>query len=227
MTAQVDHLVVAARSLAEGVAWCEATLGITPGPGGEHTLFGTHNRLFSVASAQFARAYFEVIAVNPGATPEGRHPGKRWFDLDDDSLRLAIAQGPSLVHFVVSTPDLVKARAALHALGIDRGPALHASRMTARGSLEWQITVRPDGQRLCKGTLPTLIQWGGVHPADAMPDSGVRLKAMGANHPQVDVLERAYAAIGLAGVEAVPGSTQLWAELDTPRGLVRLVSAGI
>jgi hypothetical protein len=31
---QLDHLVVAARTLDEGVAWCEATLGVTPGPGG-------------------------------------------------------------------------------------------------------------------------------------------------------------------------------------------------
>ena len=46
MTAQVDHLVIAASTLNEGVAWCEKTLGITPGAGGEHPLFGTHNRLF-------------------------------------------------------------------------------------------------------------------------------------------------------------------------------------
>ena len=40
-SAQIDHLVVAARTLVEGVAWCEATLGVVPGPGGEHALFGT------------------------------------------------------------------------------------------------------------------------------------------------------------------------------------------
>ena len=40
----IDHLVVAARSLDEGVAWCEATLGITPNAGGEHENYGTHNR---------------------------------------------------------------------------------------------------------------------------------------------------------------------------------------
>ena len=46
MTAQIDHLVIAANTLEEGVAWCERTLGITPGPGGEHPLMGTHNRFF-------------------------------------------------------------------------------------------------------------------------------------------------------------------------------------
>ena len=34
-TPMLDHLVVMAASLDEGVAWCEATLGVTPGPGGQ------------------------------------------------------------------------------------------------------------------------------------------------------------------------------------------------
>ena len=41
--------VVMAGTLAEGAAWCEAPLGVLPGAGGEHPLFGTHNRLLSVA----------------------------------------------------------------------------------------------------------------------------------------------------------------------------------
>ena len=53
MTLAVDHLVVAAASLAQGAAWCEATLGVTPGPGGTHVLFGTHNRLLKIATPTF------------------------------------------------------------------------------------------------------------------------------------------------------------------------------
>ena len=49
----VDHLVVAAATLDEGVAWCERTLGVTPAPGGKHALFGTHNRLLAIGSAAF------------------------------------------------------------------------------------------------------------------------------------------------------------------------------
>ena len=52
----LDHLVVAARSLDEGVRWCAATLGVTPGPGGKHPLMGTHNRLFGIAGDLFPRA---------------------------------------------------------------------------------------------------------------------------------------------------------------------------
>jgi hypothetical protein len=75
MQAHVDHLVVAARSLQEGVAWCEATLGITPGAGGEHPLFGTHNRLFRIATVNFPRVYFEIIAINSEAPCAINTPG--------------------------------------------------------------------------------------------------------------------------------------------------------
>jgi hypothetical protein len=65
MKTQIDHLVVMTSSLNEGVQWCEDTLGITPGPGGEHTLYGTHNRLFKVASPANPMAYVEFIAIDP------------------------------------------------------------------------------------------------------------------------------------------------------------------
>ena len=64
LASHIDHLVVAAASLDDGVRWCEKTLGITPGPGGEHPLMGTHNRLFTIATVQHPKAYFEIIAIN-------------------------------------------------------------------------------------------------------------------------------------------------------------------
>ena len=81
---RLDHLVEMADTLAEGVAWCEATLGVTPGPGGEHPLFGTHNRLLTVESAAFPLAYLEIIAINSEAAAAGRISAgsqKRWFDM--------------------------------------------------------------------------------------------------------------------------------------------------
>ena len=62
--AKLDHLVIMAHTLDEGVAWCEATLGVTPASGGEHPLMGTHNRLLRIDSAEFPSAYLELIAIN-------------------------------------------------------------------------------------------------------------------------------------------------------------------
>ena len=144
-------------------------LGITPGPGGQHPLMGTHNRLFSIASAAYPQAYFEIIAIDPGAV-------------------------------------------------------LQAERATSHGLLQWQITVRDDGQRLYDGTLPTLIQWGAVHPSEAMPASGITLEQLTVQHPQAEALADAYRAVGLDAVAVLPGPAKLQARLLTPRGPVLLAS---
>lgn len=226
-TSKLDHLVILASTLDEGVAWCEATLGILPGPGGAHALMGTHNRLFHVASAAFPRAYVEIIAIDPAATPTRGRGLRRWFDMDDPALREGIAMdGPQLVHWVASVPDVSSASAAWRMLGLDRGPVLTASRQTPSGLLQWQITVRDDGQRLLDGTLPTLIQWGDVHPADTMTDSGVSLLSFQLQHPQGGLLEAALQGIGLQRFEVCTGPAQLVAVLQTPRGRVTLSSSG-
>ena len=228
MTARVDHLVIAASTLQEGVAWCESTLGITPGPGGEHPLMGTHNRLFSIATEQYPRAYFEIIAINKEAARARINSAKRWFDLDNAALQAHLKQnGPQLIHFVASTPDAVAATQSLANLGIDRGELLSASRMTAHGLLSWQITVRTDGQRLMNGTLPTLIEWGEAHPTQHMAASGVTLQSLTASQPDVAQLTAAYSAIDLQGVAVVQGPAKLVAMLATPRGLVSLQSNGL
>ena len=228
MTAQVDHLVIAASTLGEGVAWCERTLGITPGPGGEHPLMGTHNRLFSIASRDYPAAYFEIIAINSGAACARIMGAKRWFDLENEALQATLKQnGPQLIHFVAST---LTADTAIHAwrqLGIDRGELLAASRMTAHGLLSWKITVRSDGQRLMHGTLPTLIEWGDVHPTQHMAASGMTLQSLTASLPNSDELKAAYDTIQLHGVDVVQGPPNLIATLQTPRGLVTLESKGI
>lgn len=222
MNAQLDHLVVAAATLDDGVAWCETTLGITPGPGGQHPLMGTHNRLFSIASQDFPGAYFEIIAIDPDAPAPAR---RRWFDLDDAALQARLhREGPQLVHWVARVDDAQAAVAALRAQGLDRGVVIAASRPTPQGLLQWQITVRPDGQRLLDGLLPTVIQWGEVHPAAAMPDSGITLQGLELQHPQALQLGAACAALGLKRAAVQEAPARLLVRLQTPRGLLELSS---
>ena len=235
MKTQIDHLVVMAASLDEGVQWCEDTLGITPGPGGEHEKYGTHNRLFKIASPQFPLAYFEIIAINPLAVIPKRAQVPRWFDMDNRTLQKAVAQGPRLVHFVSSTEDVKAARHVLRTQGIERGQVVHASRKSSKGTLNWQITVREDGERLFNGCLPTLIQWGKpeatdplrLHPRNSLPRSGVTLQSLTVSHPSGAKLQAAFDAIGLAHIAIETGPANLVASLQTPKGLVQLQSLGI
>ena len=225
--ATLDHLVVLASSLASGVAWAEATLGVTPGPGGEHPLMGTHNRLLRLRSGNHLpdAAYLEIIAINPGASPTLAVPARRWFDMDDPVLRERVAQqGPQLVHWVARVPALAAALLAWRELGIDRGEARAASRPTPGGLLQWQISLRPDGQRLFDGCLPTLIEWGPHHPTAAMPDSGLTLQSLTLQHPQAVVLQAACRAVGLHEILITEGPARLSAQLTTPRGPLALHS---
>ncbi|MFV0680709.1 VOC family protein [Ottowia sp.] len=226
---QLDHLVIMADTLDAGVAWCQSALGVTPGPGGEHPLFGTHNRLLDISSAAHPLAYLEIIAINPQATPTsatGAPPRTRWYDMDQTALRKHVrCHGPCLTHWVARVPDTQAAATALAVQGIDRGDVLAVSRQTPAGLLQWRITVRPDGQRLMDGCLPTLIEWGDVHPAQAMPGVGLQLQSLALRHPRATALHAALHAVGMPAIPVHQSERpELLATLHTPRGEITLSS---
>ena len=224
-TTALDHLVVWARTLEEGAGWCQSTLGVTPQTGGQHPLMGTHNLLLNITGLGRPRAYLEIIAIQPGVTP-GRAPGDlRWFDMDNPRLQQHIAEhGPQLVHWVARVPHIQVALTAWQARGLDSGPALAASRATPTGELRWQIAVRPDGQRLMDGAVPTPIEWGEQHPTDNLPPSPVHLTHWQISHPDAPSVQAALAAIGLNGLSVAHGPARLQATLTTPKGPVLLSS---
>lgn len=54
----------------------------------------------------------------------------------------------------------------------------------ARGNLHWRITIPDSGLSACDGLAPLLIDWGiGPHPAEQMPDHGLRLDMLSMTHP--------------------------------------------
>jgi Glyoxalase-like domain len=198
---EVDHLIVAADSLEAGAAWCEATLGVVPQPGGQHALMGTHNRLVNLSSDAFPRCYLEIIAIDPDAPPPGR---ARWFGLDRRP-----PGPPALIHVVARSTMLDMHRWGLIHKQMDPGLPVAAS----RGDLRWQILLRPDGSLL--PALPTLIQWDGPHPAERLPDQGLRLQSL-----QLDGLAApAREVLRLRGVKGELGGPCRWTvTLETPLG---------
>lgn len=206
--AQLDHLVVAARRLDEGRAWLEHQLGVPLSPGGEHARFGTHNALLNLGGG----AYLEVIAVNPAA-PAPERP--RWFGLDDPAMQASLAAGPRLIHWVARVPDLP---AALTASPEDHGEVLDM----VRGDLRWQLSVPEDGHLPLGGVLPSLIAWGGAHPTERLPASGVHFAHLGLSHPEPGRVHAALERLGLSGVAVQAGAPGLRADLLTPTKPVRL-----
>jgi hypothetical protein len=173
---RIDHITVAANSLAEGVAYAESALGVQIPAGGAHPLMGTHNHLLRLGDTLF----FEVIAPDPAARPAR----PRWFSLDDATMRARLAISPRLITWVVSTPDIDADLARLPPVA---GPAT----VLTRGDLTWRISVPSDGSMPFNGACPSLIQWpSGPHPALRMADLGCSLAKLDIAHPEAETIRR-------------------------------------
>ena len=206
----LDHLIVAATTLDQGVEWMAERVGARLQPGGKHVAMGTHNALLRIGP----RSYLEVIAIDP-ATPAPRRP--RWLDLDEPRMRATLAEGPALIHWAVRTRDI---DADAPRSPIDLGEIIPMT----RGDLCWRLTVAEDGHLPGRGLVPTLIEWPAAHPAERLPDAGVELVTMAAEHPEPAAIREALAALGLSDTLKVTyGRTpRLAAMLRTPRGVVTL-----
>ena len=196
-----DHLAVSALNLAEGVAVVEAALGVALAGGGQHPHMATHNRLLSLGDL-----YLEVIAADPSAKAPN---WPRWFDLDN------FKGEPRLTNWVASCNSISGAVAA-SPVGTGVPVALQ------RGDYRWQMAVPADGRLPFDGGFPALIEWGGtLHPAQALPESGVRLQRLEISHPEAHALDAALAGIFAdPRVAIVPGSQKaMRATFSTPHGL--------
>ena len=209
--AQLDHLVFAATTLADGIEYVAEVTGATPQPGGRHVAMGTHNALLRLGE----RVYLEIIAIDPdGAAP----PRPRWFDLDDIALQSELTERPQLVAWVARTADIERSAAECPI-------PLGAITPMQRGDYRWRITIPDDGKRPGRGIVPTLIQWDvPMHPADRLPASPVSIAQVAAAHADPAHVRAALAALGLADVVQVTFdvNARLAAMLRTPRGLVTL-----
>ena len=206
----VDHLVVAAASLASGVEWIEARLGVHASEGGRHVAMATRNALVGLGRG----LYLEVIAIDPSTAAP---PRRRWYDLDDPRMRAHLAESPALIHWAARTRDI---EADARRAPVDLGAIMPMR----RGDLEWRLTVPDDGHLPERGLVPTLIQWSARHPSEMLADSGLRLVAMAGEHPEPARVRTTLAALGLSDTLKVTygRAPRLAAMLRTPRGIVTL-----
>jgi Glyoxalase-like domain len=211
MELRFDHVVIASRTLAEGVDWVERRLGVAMGAGGHHDVMGTHNRLLSLGPGRF----LEVIAIDPEA---GAPLQPRWFELDTPAMQARLARGPALIHWVARTDDI---EGALDATTAERPEILALS----RGAFRWKIGVPADGSLAHAGVAPTLIQWFTQHPSQVLPDAGCRLEALVLRHPEATAIVHRLRYAGLSSEDPVQAHHEgagLEARIRTPRGTVEI-----
>ena len=217
---QLDHLVIAARTLEEGADFIAAKLGIEMTGGGAHPLMRTHNRLLNL----WGGAYLEVIAVDPDAAAV-ETPRPRLFALDDPVQQKRLEAGPQLVHWVarVNRPKVLTRWQTQYP---ERIPAVVP--MT-RGANAWDLTIPADGtfpawQGAGDGLLPSLIQWDTPqHPSESLPETGIALKSLTGFHPRAHLISEQLAWLGvshLMRVEVTAGTPVLVAEFELPDGSI-------
>ena len=206
----LDHLTVAALTLDEGVEHVRRSLGVVMPPGGSHPLMGTHNHLMRLGEGIF----LEVIAPDFKVPPQRR----RWFALDDPTMRRSLEGSPRLVTWVVRTADLGRALAQVP--GTEGDPV-----SVTRGTLSWQISVPADGSLPSGGAFPTLIEWPkGAHPSSGMADLGCRLERLSVEHPEgADLAARLAPFLDDRRISIARGDeVRLHATIVTPAGSRKL-----
>mgnify|MGYP000286004202 CR=1 FL=1 len=213
---RLDHLVIGAHTLEQGVAYVKRHLGVTVPFGGVHPKMGTHNHLARLGDDIF----LEIIAINLAGEAPGR---PRWFSLDERQMQQGLKESPRLISWVVNTPDI-------KSLLQDAQCSFGTPELISRGALTWHFALPSDGRLLGGGFLPYLIQWhDAVHPAGKMEDVGLRLKSLSVYHNNPQWLSGLLASVGadrLVKVHPVSGGELpgLRALFDTPGGEVELRS---
>ena len=198
--AQLDHIVVSAATLAEGVAHVEDALGVPMSGGGQHVRTGTHNRLLSLGPD----CYLEVIAVDPDAAGPDL---PRMFDLD------YFTGDARLTNWVMRVKNLTE---ALHRAPLGAG----LEQALSRGEMRWQMAIPERGNYPFAGAFPGLIEWRGKQASEVLPDSGCRFAGLTITHPEAAALRVALHPflddLRISVIEG-PGIT-FSALIDTPHG---------
>ena len=196
LRAQFDHLVVAVRSLPEGIAEFEKLTGVKAGVGGKHPGRGTENALVSLGGG----AYLEIIAPQGDAKLSPQDEAMRTLD------RLKV------INWAISVSDVDEAVAALKAAGVEATTPQPGARVTpAEERLEWTTFGLADRSI---AVAPFFIRWSPAtkHPSTTAP-GGCALEGVRAQDPASDRLAKALAALGVTGATFAKGEPALEATI--------------
>lgn len=213
---ELDHIVVAAKTLDEGRMWARETLGVDPVGGGKHDGLATHNTLLKLNGNR----YLEIIAIDPDA---GAPNFPRWFGLDTAEVQEHIAHGPRLVAWVARASG---ADDAIEQLVASPGYTAKMVRPATRADFRWRFAFTPDGARIGGGALPHLIQWDSpTHPCERLPESGLALTSLTLGATDPDATTALLSAFAFTDSEVHVGQSSpahLVATLSSPGGVIVL-----
>ena len=201
----VDHLLLGAADLNQGIALVNERTGLSPVIGGSHPGVGTRNALLSLGNLQ----YLEIIAPDPAQHVFAYQPDLR-------ELR-----EPRLITWAAATRDIDATAQKARAAGLDVIGPRDGSRKKPDGQvLHWK-TLGIVNPLTVSGVavIPFFIQWGeGVqHPSqDAV--TGCRLESLEFVHPEPAQVTQILRKLEIEAKVKPGREARLEATLRTPRG---------
>ena len=169
----LDHILLGASDLAEGIAFVKERTGVAAAFGGVHPGRGTRNALLSLGD----RHYLEIIAPDPAQTGAPDHYGLK---------QLA---APRLVGWAAHPGDLNAFAARLRDANLAFDGPTPGSRKRPDGRLlQWKTVNLQDNR---DGLLPFFIEWStdSVHPSVDAP-AGCKLLRFELSAPESVELQR-------------------------------------
>lgn len=205
--ARIDHLVWVAPNLERAIGELQFRTGAQAIPGGARPEAGARTAVLNLG----AGSYLEILAPDP---TQAAQPGT--------VSRLASLAAPTLHAFAVAADRLDRIAVKLEQAGLPHAGIIPMSRRLPTGRLvRWRLLI-PAGHAY--GPLaPYFVDWGDCpHPSEEA-DQGCRLTALSLRHPEAWSLALLLDRLEV-DVRVEAGPAEMSAELDTPRGKVRLSS---
>jgi hypothetical protein len=214
----LDHLIVAAPNLADGVADFAALSGVQPVLGGRHEGAGTANYLVGLTvagdDAHRYATYLEII----GPDPEQDTAALPRLNLDVQTVHAF-----GLHTWAVRPTDFDATLKSAGQVDVAVGHIRASSRLTPAGdTLRWRLSsLSPLPLR---GAQPFLIDWQDSPHPSAQPLPAVRLDRLEVRTPDVELTRRTLGAL-FVEADIVEWPTHgLRAELTGPAGAFTLSS---
>lgn len=202
----IDHLIIGAPTLEEGVEYVFKKSGLKAIYGGKHPGFGTHNALLGLGKG----VYLEIIAPDP----EQKIDGPLWMGLEKVSTS-------KLISWAAKSSELESLCRLAKENDIDLGSIFPGQRMKSDGQLlKWKLT--DPRKMMLSGTVPFFIDWGNSpHPSNDLPSIG-EIASFGVYSNEVEKARGIFTALNL-NIPVLKGeSNQLFATISISNKVLSL-----
>jgi hypothetical protein len=207
--AAVDHLLLGAADLDQGIEWVERQTGVKAIVGGSHPGRGTRNALLSLGGRQ----YLEIIAPDPAQTGS------------TGNLDLKSLAGPRLVNWAAATTDIDALAARARQAGVEVYGPRDGSRVRPDGrTLKWRtLGIATTVGRAPVDPIPFFIHWDPAsrHPAEESP-AGCTLERFRIAYPVPGEITKVLKPFDVEPEVAAAADVALFATLKTPKGTLEL-----